>query len=338
MLTIDGSLGEGGGQVLRTALGLAMLRGEPVRVTNVRANRPRPGLARQHLAAVRAAAQMSRGHAEGATLGSTDVTLHPGHVAAGSHRVDVGSAGSATLVLQTVLPALLTTASCPGETTITVVGGTHNPMAPPAPFFGHVFLPALRRFGADVSFECVRPGFYLAGGGEVRLTVRPVAALRPIDWHDPGRPIRRWAEIFVAGLPDHVADREARALAEQLPDWPPAEVRRLDRRAGPANAVVVGVEHEDAAEVCIAFGKPGRRAEQVAADAAGQMRAWLESKVPVGPHLADQLLIPLALAGGTFTTARLDAHAATNAQVIRQITGTTIELTDDGDTTRIERR
>jgi RNA 3'-terminal phosphate cyclase (ATP) len=336
-LTIDGSQGEGGGQVLRTALGLAMLTQQPARIHRIRAKRSKPGLMRQHLACVRAACLVSNGSAEGDEVGSGEVTFTPGPIAAGQHRIDIGSAGSTTLVLQTVLPALLLARSCGGPVGVTVTGGTHNPLAPPAPFFGECFVPVLRAMGADVGFACDRPGFFPRGGGVVRLDVTPVEVLQPLDLLDAGENTgSATVEVLLGSLPIDVADRELEVLRKGLNKLPPEAftVRQLPREVGPANAVVARVPQEKLTHIAVALGERGRSAHKVANDLVSQLRSYFKHRAPVGPHLADQLLIPLALAGGRFRTAGQDAHAETNAAVIKQMIGVNITSESDGDTTK----
>ena len=348
-VVVDGSRGEGGGQVVRTAVSLSAVTGRPVRVVNVRANRDKPGLRPQHRAAVLAAAAVGGGAATGAEVGGTDLTFWPGDPAkikGGSFRFDVGTAGSAPLVLQTVLPILL---RATGPSDVVVTGGTHNPFAPPAYFLRYSFQNALRKIGYDAGFRLTRPGFYPAGGGRIELHVRPtpVDRLQRIEWLDRGRLVSLRCEVLVAHLPEHVARRELATLRQELQGagWPlPAvTVNHADDAVGPGNAVSVRAIYDDADEVFTGFGSRGKRAEEVAHDAAAGAVRWLTAGVPVGPHLADQVLLPLALGkGGRFVTvAPLDPHATTNADVIAQILGAeTIftEFTTDGRRALVEVR
>ena len=348
LITIDGALGEGGGQVLRSAVALSGVTGRSVRIVNVRAGRNPPGLKRQHRASVLAAAAACDGGARGAEVGSAEVEFHPGPPRGGDFRFAVGTAGSASLVLQAVLPILL---AAPAPSTVTVEGGTHVEHAPPFEFLDLAFLPLLRRMGADVSLTLNRPGFYPAGGGSVTLAVRP-APLRPLHVGERGEVVRRRAVIHLCALPDDIADREARVIKRST-GWrdDEIEVRRTpDADAvGPGNAVTIEVESactfggkegndgragdpgQTITEVFSAFGRRGRRAESVAESAVREMKAYLAAPAPVGEHLADQLLLPLALAGGgSFATAPLTPHATTNAAVIRRFlsvaVGTTLNV------------
>jgi RNA 3'-terminal phosphate cyclase (ATP) len=315
MITIDGARGEGGGQVLRTALALSLVTGRAVTIVNVRAARTQPGLRPQHLAAVQAAAAVGSAAVEGAEVGSRRIVFRPRTVRGGEYRFDIGTAGSTTLVAQAVLPPLLT---APASSRLTFEGGTHNAMAPPFDFFARAFLPLVERMGPrlDVAFE--RYGFYPVGGGRFTLRIRPVPRLAPLDLEDRGDVVRRHARAIVARLPVRIAERELAVVQETL-GWRPdeCEVVEVERAASPGNAVTLDVASPRLTEVFSAIGARGVRAEAVAAQAAAAARDHLASGVPVGPHLADQLLVPLALAGaGAFVTRPLTRHATTNADVI----------------------
>src|SRR5258705_2280598 len=195
MLTIDGSFGEGGGQILRTALALSLVTGKPFRIENIRAGRKNPGLLRQHLTAVNAATEISRSEVMGAAIGSRELTFAPGSVVAGTYAFAVGTAGSTTLVLQTVLPALLVAS---GTSKVILEGGTHNPFAPPFDFLEKTFLPLVNRMGPQVTAELERPGFYPAGGGRMNVTVEPADALRELALPARGEVRARRAKAVVA--------------------------------------------------------------------------------------------------------------------------------------------
>lgn len=316
LVPIDGSLGEGGGQILRTALALSMLAGTPFRIENIRANRSKPGLRRQHLTGVLAAAEISGATTDGAAVGSGTLSFRPGSVRPGEYAFDIGSAGSTTLVFQAVLPALLTAA---GPTTLTLTGGTHNPGGPPLDFLEKAFLPLIRRMGPGVTIQTDRPGFAPAGGGRWTVRVDPVSRLAPLHLPERG-PIRRTSgRAVVAGLPRHIAEREVAVIAKTT-GWPATSLtaEELPAAWGPGNVVMLEVEGEYVTEVFSAVGRPGLSAERVAGDAARQAARYLAADVPVGDCLADQLLLPLALAGGgAFVTLPLSRHSATNIEVIR---------------------
>ena len=216
MLTIDGTFGEGGGQILRTALALSLVTGKPFRIENIRAGRRNPGLLRQHLTAVNAATEISHAEVTGAAIGSRELTFAPGSVVSGVYSFAVGTAGSTTLVLQTVLPALLVAS---GKSKVILEGGTHNPFAPPFDFLEKSFLPLVNRMGPRVTAELERPGFYPAGGGRMSVTVEPVIALQRLDLQVRGEVLDRRARAVVANLPISIAERELNVIARKM-SWP----------------------------------------------------------------------------------------------------------------------
>ncbi len=317
MLELDGSVGEGGGQILRSALTLSVITGTPFRILRIRAGRRRPGLLRQHLTAVRAAASVGGASVTGAELHSDALRFEPSGSVAGDFRFSVGSAGSATLVAQTVLPALL---RAPGASTVTIQGGTHNMSAPPFEFLERSYLPLLERMGARAEARLGRAGFYPAGGGELTVGTWPGRPLEPLHLEEGGEVRRIAAQAMVAGLPESIARREVAAVGRLLAlEDRQLEVSVLPAGWGPGNVVFVTVERQHVTEVVTGFGRRGVRAEQVGREAAGEARRYLDSGAAVGEHLADQLLLPLALAGGgSFTTPAVSRHARTNAWVIEQ--------------------
>ena len=317
MLTIDGSFGEGGGQILRSSLALSMITGTPFRIENIRANRDPPGLGRQHLTSVTSAAQVCGAAVDGAELRSKELTFRPGRVTPGDYTFSIGSAGSTTLVLQTVLLALLV-----GDhgSTLTLEGGTHNPFAPPLDFLDKAFLPLINRMGPRVETALEQPGFAPRGGGRLIATVRPAKALKPFNLLERGPVMRRLAKAVVAGLPRTIAERELAVVRERL-GWSrdEGEVVELPEAFGPGNIVTLEVESKHVTEVFTGVGTRGVRAEQVAATAAAAAARYLAADVPVGDCLADQLLLPLALAGGgSYQTLALTRHAETNIAVIQK--------------------
>ena len=327
MLTIDGSQGEGGGQILRTSLALSAITGTPVRIERIRARRPKPGLQRQHLCAVQAAARVCNGMLEGAELGATAITFSPQAPVAGTSEFAIGSAGSATLVLQTVLPVLL---SAPGPSTVRISGGTHNPLAPPVEFLAESFLPCLHRCGAAATVALERHGFYPAGGGAITATVQPWTSPVPLDLCERGKALGRHAEAIISNLPAHVAEREARSLKHAL-HWSHDEVdEREVAAAGPGNILIARLRHAGITTVCSVVGDVKTRAEQVAQRVAQQITRHLAVDAPVCEHLADQLLLPLAIgAGGVFRTGEISDHTRTNAAVIAAFLGPVVTITDD---------
>lgn len=318
MIIIDGSKGEGGGQVLRTSLGLSVLTGQAFRIENIRARRNKPGLMRQHLTAVCAAAQISGANVAGDAIGSKSLTFEPGTVKPGRYEFAVGTAGSATLVLQTVLPALVV---AKGPSSLTLNGGTHNSWSPPFDFLAKSFLPLLNRMGARVEAHLVRPGFYPAGGGEFKVEIEPAPGgrLQPLELMERGEIVCRRARAVVAKLPDHIAGRELKIIGKKLGwDGDSLSVEHAHDSAGPGNIVMLEITSRNVTEVFTAFGEKDVRAEAVAAEAADQARQYLAAGVPVGPYLADQLVVPIAMAGGRFRTIAPTRHTTTNVEVIQR--------------------
>ena len=315
MRVIDGSLGEGGGQVLRTALALALLTREPLRITRIRARRPKAGLRHQHLAAVRAAAEVGAAEVAGAELGSQELTFWPRRVAGGVYRWDVGTAGSVSLVLQAVLPALVLALQ---GSRVELSGGTHNPQAPPFEFLERVLLPVLREMGAGVRVRLERYGFYPAGGGRVVVEVEPARTLRPVVLTSRGQVEGFEAVALFSRLPPHVAARELAVVRQRLGWGEEVCTAREVPSPGPGNALLLSVWGEGFAEVVTAFGRRGVAAEVVAGEAVEAMARFLAAEVPVGEHLADQLLPYMALAGaGRVRTLPLSLHARTVIEVVR---------------------
>jgi RNA 3'-terminal phosphate cyclase (ATP) len=336
LLTIDGTLGEGGGQILRTSLALSLCLGKPFRMTRVRAHRKKPGLQPQHLAAVKAAAEIGAAEVEGDVLGSGELTFAPQAVQPGHYRFATGTAGSATLVLQTVLPALLT-AGRPSR--LELSGGTHNPLAPSFDFLELAYLPLINRMGPRVTARLRQPGFYPVGGGVMEVEIEPAARLAPLQLDERGEILEQTACALVSRLPLHIAQRELDVIGTQL--GLPAEnleAREITTASGPGNVVTVVIRSRYVTEVFAGFGMRGIRAEKVAAQVVERVRRYLAAGVPVGEQLADQLLLPLALAGGgSYVTLTPSRHTTTNGDVIRQFMTLQIDCRELGpDRWRIE--
>src|SRR5580704_16467088 len=318
MIRIDGSSGEGGGQILRSSLSLSLATGKPFRIENIRAKRERPGLLRQHLTAVLAACEISGAQVEGASLGSPALNFIPGAVRPGEYHFKIGTAGSGTLVLQTILPALMTAES---PSSITIEGGTHNMLAPPFNFLEKCFLPVIGRMGPKVEVNLERYGFYPAGGGRFTVKIEPCAELSPIDYLERGEITRRRVTAIVANLNRAIAMREIEKVVKLL-NWEGESTEIVDVKdsGGPGNIILIEVGTSTGmAEVLCGFGRLGASAEAVAKEAADEALAYISSDAAAGEHLADQLLLPFALAGGgSFTAEKLNRHARTNMEVIRE--------------------
>lgn len=325
VLTLDGSIGEGGGQILRTALALALVTRQPFHMLNIRAGREKPGLQRQHLAAVRAAADVAGAEVAGAAIGSGELWFKPGAVRPGRYQFAIGTAGSATLVFQTVLPALML---APAPSLLTLEGGTHNPLAPPFDFIAEAFLPLVRRHGPRVDVALERAGFYPAGGGRFSARIEPAGSLSPVELLERGGLASVRGRALVSALPRSIAERELAVIARRMRLKPDALAAEPVASAGPGNVVLIEVESEHVTEVFAAFGQRGIRAEKVADEACRLALGYLEAAAPVGQFLADQLLLPMALAGrGRFRTLAPTPHATTNIEVINRFLGMQITAT-----------
>lgn len=339
MLILDGSYGEGGGQILRTALALSAITGRPLHIEHIRAGRKNPGLRPQHLTAVRAAAAICRAQLEEDEPSSQALTFIPGGPARpGEYAFDVaeaaqgGSAGSVGLVLQTVLLPL---ALQQGESHLTIRGGTHVPWAPSVSYMNHVFLPMLARLGLQAQIELVQWGFYPAGGGEIQVQIEGKGTtLHSIQLTDRGKLRRVWGTAAVMNLPAHIPQRmAARAynVLEEAGIRAQIEPHRL-RGAGPGAGIFLFAEYEST-EGCIsagftAYGHKGLLAERVAEAACNELLAHHRSGDPVDPHLADQLVLPMLAAQGTsqITTSQISQHLLTNVWVSRQFLPRDLEV------------
>jgi RNA 3'-terminal phosphate cyclase (ATP) len=334
MIRIDGSFGEGGGQILRTSLSLSLVTGKAFRIDKIRAGRERPGLLRQHLTAVLAAAEVGGAEVEGATLGSGAVTFSPGKVRAGEYRFAVGTAGSGTLVFQTLLPALML---ADGPSQVTVEGGTHNSAAPPFDFLARTFLPLVERMGPKVGLQFERYGFYPAGGGRFCAEIEPAQSLEPLHISERGEIVSRRIVAVVAHLRGHIALREIETAADML-NWNKdcGKIEQTRNSPGPGNVLTIEIGSAEVTEVFSAFGQVGVSAEKVASIAASEAREYLCSRAAAGEHLTDQLLLPLALAGaGSFTAQKINMHARTNMAVISEFLPVRFEVQAEADFTRV---
>jgi RNA 3'-terminal phosphate cyclase (ATP) len=329
VLTIDGTQGEGGGQVLRSALGLSLVTGTPFRIERIRGRRRRPGLMRQHLTAVQAAAEVGGAEVDGAKLGSLALSFRPRGARAGDYVFRIGSSGSTTLVLQTVLPALLTAGAA---SSVRLEGGTHNPLAPTFEFLARGYAPLVERMGARLDLSLERHGFHPVGGGIVTARIEPARRLAPLDVLERGAIRRREATASVARLPESIARRELDVLRRRL-GWEAGSFRiqQVEDSAGPGNVVSIEIESRAVTEVISSFGARGVPAEAVAERAAAEAERYLAAGAPVGLHLQDQLLLLLALAGGgSYRTIEPTPHTVTHAEVIRSFLAVRVERREVG--------
>ncbi|UCE30510.1 MAG: RNA 3'-phosphate cyclase [Burkholderiales bacterium] len=319
-IEIDGSTGEGGGQLVRTAVALAAVSGKPVRIARIRAGRERPGLAAQHLTAVRAVAAFCDATVHGLELRSREIAFDPGPIGAGAHVFEVGTAGSVTLVLQALLPVM---AMAPTRSRVTVRGGTDVRAAPALDYTAQVILPLLERLGMRVSLECLRRGYYPRGGGEIACEVEP-ARPRVVDLSAPGALRAVNVHSHVGNLPSHIAERMAGAARAQLRELARCAVD-CEAIAAPAavgtGGAVVAAAHLDGSSLGAGrIAERGIRAEQLGTEAGAELTSDLSCGAALDVHAADQLLVHLALAGpgSQFTTREITSHARTAMWLIEQ--------------------
>lgn len=313
MIEIDGSHGEGGGQILRTALTLSMITGKPFRLNNIRAGRKKPGLMRQHLVCVQAAQRISNATVQGDELHSQSIYFEPQQVQAGQYEFNIGSAGSTMLVFQTLLPALMIQQQ-PSQLCIT--GGTHNPMAPTADFIERCFLPAINQIGVQVDFKLEQAGFFPVGGGKIQTTIQPWINRQPLTLLERGAVESICAYAGVLNIPEDIAKRELSVLEKQLFPINMQQIYLTGLSQG--NTVFVAVQNEQHCQLFTALGEMKKSAERVAHDLTREVKRYLASNAVVDEHLADQLMLPMALGrGGQFTAQVISEHTRTQASMIQ---------------------
>ena len=319
MIEIDGSHGEGGGQLVRNAAALAAVTGKPARVSNIRAKRPNPGLAAQHVAGLRALAAVSGAEIEGLQPGSRQIVVKPGKLRGGDHSFDIGTAGSVTLALQACLPAALL---APQPTGLRFVGGTDVKWSPPIDYFRFVFLPLLARMGGRVDVDVRKRGYYPRGGGEIHVKVTPVGGFRPLVVEPPGTLKRVRGIAHAANLPPEVAQRMRQAATRQFVAIAEAKIEEQSlgnaQAIGPGGAVVLWTEHENTVLGADALAEKGAPAEEVGAQAGQEMIADLRAHASLDLHASDQVLIYGALAKGEsrFSAREVTSHALTTMWLI----------------------
>jgi RNA 3'-phosphate cyclase len=327
---LDGSRGEGGGQILRSALTLSILTGRPFKLVNIRANRDRPGLRPQHLMCVRAAAAISGATCRGATLDSSCLYFEPSVVKPGSYTFAIGTAGATALVLQTVvLPLALRSRE---TSTVVVTGGTHAENAPCYHFLETTWAGYLRRLGLTVELEMRRPGFYPRGGGEVRAVIRPAERVHGLNLTSCPELTRASGFSAFAGLPESVGRRQADRLAKRLrAAGIEADIELVEwRTASPGSVAAVIFPQTPVRTLFCALGRRGKPAEAVADDVAEEALRFRERGGPVDPCSADQILLPLVFSPeeSRYRTSEVTRHLTTNIDTVRKFLGR--EITLDG--------
>lgn len=344
MIEMDGSTGEGGGSVLRTALALCAVSKRPIRIYNIRAKRDKPGLQPQHLAGVEALAKITNAQIDGAMLNSTELKFEPGSIEGGRYHVDIGTAGSTTLILQIIMPAAAF-ASKPIE--MEIRGGTDNPLAPPIDFLKNVTLPTLRQMGYQGDVECIRRGHYPRGGGIIRARIEPIEKLHAIKLTEPRKVLKVSGIAHAVRLPGHIATRMAHNASMELikhgftkvniksETYPPNQ----DSHLGPGAGITIWAETEGGAIIgASSLGKPGKPAEQVGREAAKSLIKQVKTGSAVDLHMADQLIPYMALAEdmSEITSTSLTSHTITNVELVHEILGVKFKVDGKpGDPSRV---
>ncbi len=318
---IDGSFGEGGGQILRTSLALSVIFGHPLMLHHIRAKRKNPGLAQQHLTAVHALSLISGAQVEGNVIGSQKLTFIPGKIRPGEYRFSIGTAGSVTLLLQALLlPLSLST----GPSRLILEGGTHVPWSPPFHYLSEVLFPTLKRMGISVAAKIERWGWYPKGGGLVQVEIQPVLELKPISLIERGTLKRIRGFSTAPLLPKQIAERQRdealRRIDKELKV--DAEISIIDDppSRGPGSFLFLRAESDGSLAGFSSLGRKGKRSEEVAGEAVDSLKDYLDRRGCIDPHLADQLVVFMALAkgGSSFTTTRITDHLLTNLWVVQQ--------------------
>ncbi len=320
LVEIDGSFGEGGGQILRTSLALSAILGKPFTIHHIRSKRRNPGLQAQHLKAVEASAQIAEGHVEGAEVGSQRITFFPQKIIPGNYRFEVKTAGSVTLILQAILLPL---SMARGTSKATLIGGTHVPWSPPFHYFSEVLLPAIERMGISAEAILERWGYYPKGGGMMDLKVNPPGELKAISLVDRGSLKGIRGLSTVSHLPRHVAERQKEQALKRIHKElkKEAEIAVLEDAPSdsPGSFMAIMADYEGAIAGFSSLGSKGKPAEKVADEAVDAFKDYFKAKGCLDPHLGDQLIPFMALAKGrsSFTTTRLTDHLLTNLWVLQ---------------------
>jgi len=330
-LRIDGDYGEGGGQILRTALSLSCVLKRPVEIVNIRKGRKVPGLQPQHLTSTNACKQISGAQTEGNALQSTNLRFSPAETKGGDFAFDVAekksSAGSTSLVLQTLLLPL---ARCDSASSVRVLGGTHVPWSPPFHYLKHVFAPVMEKIGVRISLRIDRWGWYPQGRGEISCSIQPASAFSGLQLTERGKPVRLTGISAVSNLPDSIGERQKNQAMDVLkPKGFSPQIELVQAPSiGQGTFLFLEAEFENTVAGFAALGERGKRAEKVADEACDDFLRFVHSDAAVDSHLADQLIPYLALAKepSTFTVSNITKHLLTNIWVVKQFLQTEIKV------------
>ena len=328
MIEIDGSLGEGGGQILRTSLCLSLLTQTPVHFYNIRAKRKKPGLKNQHLTCVKAAQEIGCAEVKGAELHSQEIYFSPQSLQGGHYVFSMAGAGSTMLVLQTILPAL---ALAPQPSYLQLEGGTHNPMSPHYDYIKEVFLPLFCQMGPQIESTLKRPGFFPVGAGQATIKITPCTQLQALHLPTELNIGSIKADVLQARLPAHIFQREEKLIRAQLPECHRIELKEYPQSKGSGHVLMLKAidKNTQVLEIVTGFGMKGLSAERLVQSAIKEFNGYLKDKVRVGEYLADQLLLPMALAGsGSFMTSKPSLHTLTNIETIQRFIDIKIRVSE----------
>lgn len=328
MISIDGSYGEGGGQILRSALSLSCLYRKQFRIFNIRKGRKKPGLMPQHLTAVRAAQLLSNAEVKGDYTGSTELLFSPKEVKNGDFFFDIGTAGSTSLVLQTLIPSLVFSKE---KSTIILKGGTHVPFSPSFHYLSEVFAPFLKKLGVEINLTLESYGFYPKGGGKIRAEIFPAKDIKSLNILERGRLIELSGYSAVGNLPLSIAERQKNALIQTLmnhalkPFLEKGDKMRFDielldvQTPGQGTFVFLKSEFEYSIAGFSSLGERGKKAEKVGEETAHEFLRYFSANSALDPHIADQIVLYLSLGKGRsiFSTSCITHHLMTNLWVIK---------------------
>ena len=339
-IEIDGSYGEGGGQILRTALALSAILRKPFTIHDIRSKRKNPGLQAQHLEAAEALAQITKAQTEGVKFGSKKITFIPQKILPGDYQFEVRTAGSITLLLQAILLPLCL---AHGTSRVTLVGGTHVPWSPPFHYFSKVLLPTLELMGVSTEAAIEKWGFYPKGGGKIQLKINPIDELKPVSLIDRGLLKKIRGVSTISNLPKHVAERQKeqalKRIQRELKIDPEITILYDVPSNGPGSFLFLFAEYEKTLAGFSSLGSRGKPAEKVADEAVDSLKNYIESDSCIDPYLADQIVPFMALAKGnsSFTTKQITEHLLTNLWVIEHFLDVTISRWGEkGESGRVE--
>jgi len=328
-LKIDGSYGEGGGQILRTSLALSILTHQPIEIFNIRAKRKNPGLQAQHLAAVLAALKISQAKVSGAKIGSKILRFEPKEIKPGKYEFDIGTAGSTTLVAQTILLPL---AFAKSPSQVLIIGGTHNPLAPPFHYFSEIFLPMVEKLGIKSEAKLEKYGFYPKGKGRIRLFIQPIKELKTGNFLERGKLIEISGLSVVANLPIEIAKRQKKALINHLKFLEKIDEEKIKieevKAFSPGTFVFLKAKFENVLTGFSSLGEKGKPAEKVGQETAENFFHYYQSNKALDPYLADQIILYLALAKKpfSFTVSFLSNHLLTHIWLLEKFLNVKIKI------------